>query len=186
MIKFTECLNDSWDYFFLGDPAKLSSFKSENNLSDNLISEFTQNNSGDLIVEKGVLIPLSGIANFPYHIIFQINSDVSIFDDDQKNDLQFKRVGYFLEIVNRELYLMTIPYLTNWTDGIIRLESNIRPKVNLENGFYSVEILGGETYHQESGWEPTIEFILQKLKEEEVKLTAEDVNFKFQMKSKEY
>ncbi|MCL5130532.1 MULTISPECIES: hypothetical protein [Flavobacteriaceae] len=186
MIKFTECLNDTWDYFFLGDPSKLSLFKSDNNLSNNLISEFTENNSGDLVVEKGALIPLSGIANYPYHIFFQINSEDSIFDNNE-NDLQFKRVGYFLEIVNQEIYLMTIPYLKNWTEenGINSLKSNgIRPKINLENGFYSVEILGGET-NQESGWEPTLEFILKK-KDKEIKLTAEDVNFKFQIKSKEY
>ncbi|QWX85253.1 hypothetical protein H0I23_06335 [Cellulophaga sp. HaHaR_3_176] len=54
----------------------------------------------------------------------------------------------------------------------------------MKNGFYSVEILGGET-NQESGWEPTLEFILKK-KDKEIKLTAEDVNFKFQIKSKEY
>ncbi len=186
MIKFTECLNDTWDYFFLGDPSNLSKFKSDKKLADDLIEEFISNDSGDLAVENGVLIPLSGIANFPYHIFFQINSTESVFTDN-KNDLQFERSGYILEVINGEVYLITIPYLKDWTvgGGLKSLKSNgIRPKINLDNGLYKVKILGGETY-QESGWEPTIEFILQ-IEEKEILFNVEDVNFKFHINSKEY
>ena len=183
-MKFIECLNDTWDYFFLGDPENLTQFKLDNRLSDDLLSEFTTNNSGDLVAEKGVLIPLSGIENYPYHIFFQLRSSFSVFDDD-KNDLQFKRSGYILEVINNEIYLMTIPYLKNWTDttGISMLKSNgIRPRIHLENGFYSVQIMGGET-KQESGWEPTLEFILKKKKE--TLFTVKDINFKFKIKRRE-
>ena len=186
MIKFTECLNDSWDYFFLGDPANLSKFRSDEDLSEDLVAEFTSNESGDLVVEKGVLIPLSGISNFPYHIFFQRNISDSVFADPN-NDLQFKKSGYLLEVISNEVYLITLPYLRNWTEkgGVGALMSNgIRPKINLENGLYSVEILGGET-HQESGWEPTIEFRLQK-EDKAIHYHVEDVNFKFQIKSKAY
>ena len=186
MIKFTECLNDTWDYFFLGDPANLSKFKSDHQLPDDLISNFTTSHHGDLVVEKGILIPLSGIANYPYHIFFQINADDSVFDD-QQHDLQFKKSGYLLEVMNQEIYLMTVPYLKNWTEegGIKTLRSNgLCPKVNLENGLYAVEILGGET-HQESGWEPTIAFTLKK-EENKSKFAVADVNFKFHIQSKEY
>ncbi|WP_103070441.1 hypothetical protein [Aquimarina sediminis] len=183
---FTECLNDLWDYFFLGDPDNLSRFKSNHKLSDDLMHEFTENESGDLVVEKGVLIPLSGIENYPYHIIFQINTNNSVFDTN-KNDLQFKKTGYSLEVINNEIYLMTVPYLKQWTKetGIHNLKSNkIRPKVNLENGYYRVEILGGET-NQNNGWEPTIEFCLQK-EIDKIEANIEDIGFRFQIKSKEY
>ncbi len=185
-MKFTECLNDLYNYFFLADPANLSRFKSENNLADNLISEFTQNQSGDIVVEQGVLIPLSGIENYPYIISFQVNNDRSIFNEKQV-DLQFKKTGYILEVISKELYLMTVPYLKQWTknQGIKSLQSNgIKPKIDLENGSYTLEILGGETY-QESGWEPTLEFILKK-NISNTKFSVEDVGFSFLIKSKEY
>lgn len=184
-MKFTECLNDTWDYFF-GDPSNISRFQAKNHLSDNLISEFITNDSGDLVVKEGVLIPLSGIRNYPYHIFFQIDSNESVFKNGQQ-DLQFKRSGYLLEVIHQEIYLMTVPYLKNWTknNGIKSLRTNgIRPKVHLENGTYTVKILGGETL-QENGWEPTIEFLIQKAKVE-VKFDVENVNFEFEIKSREY
>ena len=187
MIHFTECLNDAWDYFFLGDPALLSKFQKAQVLSENLISEFTTHESGDLVVQEGVLIPLSGVvANYPYQIFFQVNTGKSVFDQEN-SDLQFRRAGYVLEVISQEVYLMTIPYLQSWTDegGIKLLKSNgIRPRIALENGYYLVEVLGGETFH-ESGWEPSYEFILKK-KAQKPELSAVDINAPFTITSKEY
>ena len=185
MTQFTECLNDTWDYFFLADPINLLKFQEENNLSHDLISEFTANDSGELAAEKGIIIPLSGVNNYPYNIFFQVNSELSVFND-KKNDLQFKKPGYLLEVTNNEIYLITIPYLKNWTKdtGLQNLISNgIRPKVQLENGLYSVTILGGDTF-QESGWEPTLEFVLNK--EKDIQFNVEDLNFMFSVSSKDY
>jgi len=188
LVKFIECLNDAWDFFFLADPANLSKFKSENDLSNDLIAEFTSNDSVDLAVKDGIIIPLSGIANYPYHIIFQVNSTESIFSTD-KNDLQFRKSGYLLEVINNEIYLITVPYLKDWSEegGIQSLKSNgIRPRINLDDGLYAIEILGGEIY-QEGGWEPTIEFILQKEeKDKEEIFNVKDINFNFYIESKEY
>lgn len=186
MIKFTECLNDTWSYFFLGDPATVSKFQLQNNLSDDLIHEFTTNESGDRITKEGVLIPLAGINNYPYHIYFQINSEESIFKE-KENDLQFHNAGYVLEVISSEIYLMTVPYLKSWNEegGIYRLVSNgIRPRVSLENGFYTLEILGGETI-QESGWEPTFEFILKKQKKR-IECSVKEPNFMNSIKSRLY
>lgn len=183
-LKFTECLNDTWDYFFLGDPTCLSNYQMKHHLSDDLIHEFTTNDSGDKAVEQGVVIAMAGIANYPYHIVFQIDEAKSIFDNE-KQELQFKQEGYILEVVNQEVYLMTLPYIKNWSEGKEKLISNgIRPRVELENGYYTVEILGGETW-QEEGWEPTIEFNLQK-KETPPKFEVEEVYFLFKIQSKEY
>ena len=185
-MKYTECLNDLWDYFFLCDPVNLSKFKLEQELSDDLISEFTSNTSGDLAVEKGVLIPLSGVVNYPYHIFFQTKENQSIFKE-QKHDLQFKKTGYVLEVISGEIYLLTVPYLKQWTEeeGIkAQLSNGIRPKMTMENGRYTVTILGGETL-QDSGWEPTLEFIFNKV-DNETLFKVENVDFKFEIKSKEY
>lgn len=186
MIKFTECLNDTWDYFFLGDPLALTNFQLEYNLSSDLIYEFTSNDSGDLVVEKGVLIPMSGVANYPYTIIFNTDNEPSIFDK-QVHQLQFKKTGYFLNVINEEICLMTIPYLKSWTTetAIKNLSiSGICPRVKIPNALYLVEICGGETL-QDTGWEPTFEFTL-KAGKEGLKFAVEDVNFKFKVDSKEY
>ena len=185
-MKITDCLNDLWDYFFLGDPANVSKFKLENKLSDNLIQEFTTNISGDLVVEKGVLIPMSGVENYPYHIFFTFNAKDTAFNNHE-SDLQFRKKGYILEVISNEIYLMTIPYLQLWNveNGIEKLTSNtIRPRIPLENGVYHVEILGGET-KQSNGWEPTFEFILTK-SNHEISFDVQDVGFKFQIDSREY
>ena len=184
-MNFTECLNDTWNYFFLGDPENLSLFKQEHDLTDDLMSHFTTDNSGDLVLEKGVLIPLCGINNYPYTIYFQINTTKSVFDD-QSNDLQFRQAGYILEVINNRIYLITVPYLKEWTkDGRVNsLKTNgLRPEVNLENGFYHVEISGGET-QQESGWEPTLEFTLKKT--DQPLFDVKDPYFNFSITSKEY
>ena len=54
----------------------------------------------------------------------------------------------------------------------------------MENGRYTVTILGGETL-QDSGWEPTLEFIFNKV-DNETLFKVENVDFKFEIKSKEY
>ncbi len=66
ICKFTEVLNDLVDYFILGDILLLEEWKNENNLSDDLATEFTINESGDRVFDEGIVIPMSGIENYPY------------------------------------------------------------------------------------------------------------------------
>ncbi|MEN7551911.1 hypothetical protein AAG747_28615 [Rapidithrix thailandica] len=183
MQKFTECLNDLVDYFILSDILVLSEFQAEHNLSEHLEREFTTNESGDQAVESGTIIPLSGIENYPYTIYFNTKSEMSIFDE-LESELQFRKTGYILQVKSGELYLFTMPYLRDWTKGRELLKTNaIRPKIQLENGWYSVEISGGETW-QEEGWEPTFEFRLEK-RTDKPEYTA-DMNFRFTIHSREY
>ena len=49
ICKFTEVLNDLVDYFILGDILLLEEWKKDNNLSDDLATEFTINESGDRV-----------------------------------------------------------------------------------------------------------------------------------------
>ena len=71
IYKFTEVLNDLVNYFILGDILLLESWKRANNLSDDLATEFTTNESGDRAFSEGIVIPMSGIENYPYGRIFQ-------------------------------------------------------------------------------------------------------------------
>ena len=71
IYKFTEVLNDLVNYFILGDILLLESWKRANNLSDDLATEFTTNESGDRAFSEGIVIPMSGIETIliPYCLI---------------------------------------------------------------------------------------------------------------------
>ncbi|WP_025663119.1 hypothetical protein [Aquimarina megaterium] len=167
MIKFTECLNDTWDYFFLTDPANLLQFKKENNLSDDLISEFTTNDSAELAIQEGIMIPMSNIKNQPYTIFFNTNGQTSVFKKDTSL-LLFEKTGYVLHVINDEICLVTVPYLKNWTEnkGIHRLneaaKAGVRQKIGVKNGWYTVNILGGFV-SQDDIEEATFEFQINRV-----------------------
>jgi len=184
MIKFTECLNDTWDYFFLTDPSNLLRFKQENNLGDDLIQEFTTNESAELATKKGVMIPMVNIINQPYTVLFNVNNEVSPFKVSTSN-LLFKREGYVLHIINNELCLVTVPYLKNWTknNGIKRLKETVkkgvRQKIDIANGYYAVTILGG-FIKEEGVKEATFEFQLTLLKNKQESMVG-DIGFPYKI-----
>jgi len=182
MIKFTECLNDTWDYFFLTDPANLLLFKEENGLSDDIMNEFTTNESAELAIQNGVIIPMSSIRNQPYTIFFTINNQTSEFDKDT-SALLFQKSEYVLNVINNEICVVTVPYLKNWTleNGIQRLQEavnkGVRQKIVVDNGCYSVTICGGFTV-QEGIEEATFEFQINPIaKGTQSKVT--DIGFPF-------
>lgn len=82
--KFYNVLNDTIDYFLLGDIELLKSYKIENNLSNDLATEFTTNESGDEILKEGILIPMSKVVNQPYTIIFNTSDQNSEFLNKEK------------------------------------------------------------------------------------------------------
>ena len=59
-----------------------------------------------------------------------------------------------------------------------------KPIVELENGWYHIEILGGETL-QDGEYEPTFEFMIQPVTNEE-KVINTDINFSFKILSSTY
>ena len=75
IYKFNEVLNDLINYFILGDILLLESWKQSNNYSDNLAMEFTTNESGDHVVLDGIILPMVGIENYPYTVIFNLSGD---------------------------------------------------------------------------------------------------------------
>ena len=78
IYKFTEVLNDLVNYFILGDILLLESWKRANNLSDDLATEFTTNESGDRAFSEGIVIPMNGIENYPYTVLFNLSGETGV------------------------------------------------------------------------------------------------------------
>jgi len=163
--EFNEVLNDLVDYFLLGDIQLLARFKQENDLPDDLAYEFTHNDSGDQAVLEGVVLPLAGIENLPYTIIFSVDEDNPALLEAGSR-LQHRRGGYVLRVENRAVMLFTwriLQHFTNKTLGdlLARYQMPNRPIIELENGWYNVEVLAGAV-KRDGLYEPTFEFLLKK------------------------
>lgn len=163
--KFTEVLNDLINFFLLGDVQLLEEWKKGNNLSDNLAMEFTTNESAEAAVCNGIILPMAGIENYPYTIYFDLGNETPELLG-RESRLQFRHGGYSLKIANKKLMLFTWRILEQFTadkvDDLIRDYLHRRkPIIELDNGWYSIEVLGGETL-QNDEYEPTLEFIIRR------------------------
>ncbi|GAA6764585.1 hypothetical protein AAFH68_05150 [Flavobacterium sp. CGRL1] len=173
VYKFDEVLNDLMDYFILGDPDYLLQYKIENDLPDNLLTEFTTEETGDQVVEEGVIVPMIGIENYPYTIYFNLSDETPELLKAE-NEVQHQRDGYCLKVVNGRIYLYTIPYLRDFTETKVGLLKKYKhASIELPNGWYSVTILAGLTKQllevetvsgkteEFESMEPTFEFVLK-------------------------
>lgn len=200
IYKFTEVLNDTISYFLLGDILALKNYKDQNKLPDDLATEFTTNETGDNVVKDGILIPLSDIENFPYTIIFNLSGEIPELLKDGY-DLQVQQNGYILKVENNHVMLFTWWILNNFTND--KIEEQIKhqkefrkPEIEVENGYYKVEILGGQTVQfieiiNQQGektiiksLEPTYEFIFSKTTDKDI-CTA-DIFKSYKLKSDNY
>lgn len=100
IYRFTEVLNDLVNYFLLGDILLLEDWKQANHLSDDLAMEFTTNESGDRIFAEGIVIPMTGIENYPYTILFNLSGDRPELCKE-RNRLQLRKSGYIIPISSR-------------------------------------------------------------------------------------
>ena len=191
IYKFDEVLNDLMDYFILGDPDYLLQYKRQHNLPDDLLTEFTTEETGDRAVEQGVIVPMIGIENHPYTIYFNLSENVSELMKPE-NVLQHKRDGYCLKVNNGRIYLYTIPYLRDFTEAKVEaLKKYKQATIALSNGWYTVAVLAGLTHQlteietatgeieKIESMEPTFEFIL-KPSAEKPEYNA-DFNYQFRV-----
>lgn len=74
--EFSEVLNDLVDYFLLGDIQLLERFKQDHQLPDDLAGAFTHGDSGDQAVREGIVLPLAGVDNLPYRILFTLDNQI--------------------------------------------------------------------------------------------------------------
>lgn len=149
IYRFTEVLNDLANYFLLGDILLLEDWKQANHLSDDLTMEFTTNESGDRVFDEGIVIPMAGIENYPYTILFNLSGDRPELCKE-RNRLQLRKSGYSLKVDHNMLMLFTWPILEQFTpekvkDLISYYRVHKKPMIELANGWYHIEILGGET-----------------------------------------
>ena len=194
--KFSEILNDLVDYFLLGDPHYLLQYKAERALPDDLLTEFTTQETGDQVVTDGILIPLSQVNNYPYTIIFNLDDDPPELLREG-NDLQIRQDGYRLKVEHGRIYLFTMPYLRQFTkETVARLEQLQRAAIDISNGWYQVSILAGQTkqlstFAGKNGemlthivMEPTFEFLIKPVTG--APDYAGDINRSFAIRSDEY
>lgn len=195
VYKFNEILNDLMDYFILGDPDCLLSYQQNHQLPTDLLAEFTTKETGDQVVENGIIVPLSGVENHPYTIYFNLSNENPILLKEG-NHLQVKQEGYCMKVENGQVYLYTMPYLRNYTvDKVDALKRHRMATIKLENGWYSVDVLGGQTLQdiqmtnkegQKINYqflEPTFEFII-KPSATKPAFTA-DIGYSFKIKISE-
>lgn len=188
IYRFTEVLNDLVNYFLLGDILLLENWKQANHLSDDLAMEFTTNESGDRVFSQGIVIPMTGIENYPYTILFNLSGDRPELRKE-RNRLQLRKSGYSLKVDHNMLLLFTWPILEQFTpekvnDLISYYRVHKKPMIELANGWYHIEILGGETL-QDGDYEPTFEFVIQPATNEEATINS-DMNFSFEITSSAY
>ena len=91
--------------------------------------------------------------------------------------------------IDAMLMLFTWPILEQFTpekvkDLISYYRVHKKPMIELANGWYHIEILGGETL-QDGDYEPTFEFVIQPATNEEATINA-DMNFSFEITSSAY
>lgn len=107
ICRFTEVLNDLVNYFLLGDILLLENWKQANHLSDDLAMEFTTNESGDRVFAEGIVIPMTGIENYPYTILFNLFGDRPELCKE-RNRLQLRKSGYSLKVDHNTLTCTTV------------------------------------------------------------------------------
>ncbi|SAI54148.1 Uncharacterised protein [Bordetella ansorpii] len=153
---YDEVLNDLQDYFLLADLQTVQDFKNRHAIGDDMLTPMVTTELGDRIVEEGALLPLPGIANHPYTVIFN-RSGKPVLEAAQ-NRIVHRQAGYLLDVTSERIFLFTIPYLRHWDSGLPHLKDH-RPSFALPNGMYGVEVLAG--YALIDGDEETvIEFVI--------------------------
>ena len=193
VYKFEEVLNDLMDYFILGDPDYLLHYKNAHGLPDDLLLEFTTQESGDLAVSEGVMLPLSKVENLPYTVYFNLSEGQPELLKEG-NELQVRQAGHCLRVESGAVYLYTMPYLRSYTDATVaRIKQHRSATISLPNGWYAVEVLGGLTKQTTElinvngdrvsfeELEPTFEFLIIPSKDRP-EYTA-DLNYPYQINS---
>lgn len=136
--QFAEVLNDLIDYFLVGDLLLLKRYKDEHGLPDDVASAFTTGDSGDQAVLEGIVIPLAGIENHPYTVIFTLDDGTPELLKTGSR-LQHRRGGYVLRVAHRAVMLYTWRILERFTDDTVnallaRYREPGRPVIEIDNG----------------------------------------------------
>ena len=134
------------------------------------------------------LLSLGYRVHYSVTILFNLSGDRPELCKE-RNRLQLRKSGYSLKVDHNMLMLFTWPILEQFTpekvkDLISYYRVHKKPMIELANGWYHIEILGGETL-QDGDYEPTFEFVIQPATNEEATINA-DMNFSFEITSSAY
>lgn len=157
-IEHTEVLNDLVDYFLLADLELLDAWRIERGIGPDLATELTTTDSVDEAIAEGILLPMRGIENYPFTVIFRSNDAVPELDDAE---IQFRHDGYRLQVRHGQASLFTWPFLTAFNHEAVRWvldrhAAHNGPTIELDNGFYDVAVIGGVRRETD---DPLLEFV---------------------------
>lgn len=162
MIRFTGAVNDTYDWFVLADTANVDRLQQQHQLNHDLLTALTTTDIGDQVASNGIMLPLIGINNLPYTILFNLD-EPSAFDTAGIQPTH-RQGGYILEVISGQLHLFTVPYLQDWNQYrpmLLKLaQQNLRPSLTLDNGWYQVTVNVGDMMNEECV--SVIEFCLKK------------------------
>lgn len=151
MIRFVGAVNDTYDWFVLADVANVSRLQQRHRLGSDLLEVLTTTDIGDQVAEQGVMIPLMGIANLPYTILFNLGG-TSAFTQAGVAPTH-RQAGYVIEVIGARLSLFTVPFLKDWKGRSPRLLDPATrhqwPSMELANGWYSVTVNVGDLEDEE-------------------------------------
>ena len=177
MIRFVGAVNDGADWFILADIANLNRLQLQHQLGSDLLEVFTTADIGDHVVEQGVMLPLMGISNLPYTILFNLDETSAFTRAGVRPTHQ--QAGYVIEVISGQLHLFTVPFLEDWPPNAAKLvdlaKRQLRPVVELANGWYSVTVNVGDIETEECT--SVIEFCLQPVAQPPA--FNADVNYQF-------
>ncbi|AIQ13834.1 hypothetical protein [Paenibacillus durus] len=124
--------------FVVYEPAVLKKYL-ENNvlLESDVLQYFTETDHGEIITKNGIAIPIIGV-NTGYY-----NFNV-VFDEDslelKKEEIKARSSGWIYYTYSEKLCIVGIGFFKN----IDSINSNNSLTFNIDNGWYSVDILCGE------------------------------------------
>lgn len=176
MIRYVGAVNDTYDWFLLADVANINHLKEQRNLGTNLLEVLTTTEIGDMVAAEGILIPLMGIDNLPYTIVFNVN-EPSTFTQAGLTPTH-QQDGYVIEIISGQITLFTVPYLIDWSAHSPRLlaaTSTTHPCAPLANGWYRLQVNVGDMHDEDCS--SVIEFCLQPVAQ--APEFSADVNYQF-------
>ena len=139
--------------FALVDPSRLAEFYHGQVQGRDLLTEFTTTERGEKVPTEGIVVPLLGVAPGFYRIIVRSSSEPSAI----ATPLVESR-GWVLCAHTGKLVLSALGYLARWDN-----EHPQHRRIEVEPGWYEVEILGCPLEASEGDEDGVYEIVLIKV-----------------------
>ncbi|REC47416.1 hypothetical protein [Chryseobacterium pennipullorum] len=122
--------------FVIYSPELLTQYLQEHHLpGDNILKYFVENEHGDEITKQGIAIPIIGVEEDYYAFRISVHGEHAL----HHSEVAVESRGWIFQTTNNQMKIVGIGYLQDLTS--INDENSIT--LNLENGWYSLQIKGG-------------------------------------------